>query len=178
MGDESASPIRALREKLLVDVDGASNAFSRWFRFAAGILQEAADSAGQNGTARASVPKGFVDLTYLLASVCDIGRFSIDPSPLTDFLRMCQHMEVDGMSETYSHSVDELIKAADRVVPVANRLLWAMVAVKGGGGHALLEPKFVPGQRAQQNDHQEHVVETASDQSQPAPEPEQSASPE
>jgi hypothetical protein len=175
MGDESAaSPIRALREKLLVDVEGASNALNRWFRFAAGVLQEAADSAAQNGAARVNVPKGFLDLTYLLASVCDIGRFSIDPSPLTDFLRMCQHMETDELAEKYSHSVDDLVKAADRVVPVANRLLWAMVAVKGGGGHALLEPKFEPAQRAPQNDRQEQVVEAASDES-PA-EPEQSAS--
>jgi hypothetical protein len=176
MGDESASPIKALRDKLLVDVDGASNAFNRWFRFAAGILQEAADSAAQNGAPRVSVPKGFVDLTYLLASVCDIGRFSIDPSPLTDFLRMCQHMEADGMAERYNHTVDELIKAADRVVPVANRLLWAMVAVKGGGGHALLEPKFAPAQRGSQSGTQEQIPEMAGDESQA--EAEQAASSE
>ncbi len=176
MSVEPASPIRALREKLLVDVDGASNAFSRWFRFAAGVLQEAADSSAQYGNARVSVPQGFVDLTYLLSCVCDMGRFSIDPSPLTDFLRMCQHMEVNGTAETYNHSVDELIKAADRVVPVANRLLWAMVATKGGGGHPLLEPKFAPAQHASQTSNQEDVVEAAADESQV--EPEQPASSE
>ncbi|HEX2476121.1 MAG TPA: hypothetical protein VHK01_15325, partial [Lacipirellulaceae bacterium] len=98
----------------------------------------------------------------------------IDPTPLTDFLRMCQHMEIEGMAATYNHSVDELVKAADRVVPVANRLLWAMVATKGGGGHPLLEPKFAPAQRDSQASDAERVVEMAGDDSQA--EPEQSAS--
>jgi hypothetical protein len=87
-------------------------------------------------------------------------------------------METDEMAGKYNHSVDDLVKAADRVVPVANRLLWAMVAVKGGGGHALLEPKFAPAQRAPQQHQQEQVIDVASDESQPASELEQSVSPE
>jgi hypothetical protein len=139
----AANPIRELRKKLLTDAQAVSNAFNRWFRFASDLLQQADNSLAAQGTARLKLPKGFVDLTYLLGSVCDTGPFSIDPSPLTDFLRMCQHMEIDGLAETYNHSIEDFIKAADRVVPVANRLLWAMTAAQAGGGHPLLEPNII-----------------------------------
>lgn len=122
---------REWREKLLVDADEVFKAFQKWDGFAHQVMQQAEESLTASGTARVEIPRGFKELTYLLASVCDIGPYTIDPSPLTDYLRIAQHCELDGVAEVYDHTIDDFGIGRDRVVPIANRLITAMIADAG-----------------------------------------------
>ena len=121
-------PLREARKRISNDTDALHEVMLLW-RNASGILLfEAVDSLRDDDVPKIELPLGYDELTYLLAWWCDRSPYSIDPTPLTDCLRYAQRIESEGRVGRFGDTLDHYGQSLDRVVPVLNRMTYAMVA--------------------------------------------------
>ena len=130
-------PLREARKRISNNTDALHEVILLWRDTSARLLFEAVDSLSDNNLPRIEWPGGYDELTYLLAWWCDRSPYSIDPTPLTDCLRFAQRLESEGRVERFGNTLDQYGASLDQVVPVLNRMTYAMVAHEGGESPSL-----------------------------------------
>ena len=134
MDDEAPRPrpLREWREKILSSSDELNFATGLWLKQSEHFYATLLD-----GEHIGFEPRGLFEMTYLLASVCDIGPMNIDPTPLTDFERLARRLRYRSQGKSANvesaatdTELEQLGDSLERAKPVLNRMTWAMVALE------------------------------------------------